>query len=135
MSLQYSTGVRNAKLDTVESTIGTSAHLVFLTGSVPANCAAAETGTRVAVLTLPSDWLAAASSGSKAKSGTWQDTSADNAGTISYFRIYDSGETTCHVQGTVTITGGGGDMTLDAVAVLAGQTVTVTTFTLTCGNA
>jgi hypothetical protein len=79
--------------------------------------------------------MAAASSGSKAKSGTWQDASADAAGTAAHFRIYDSGGTTCHLQGTITITGGGGDMTLDNTSIAAGQTVTVTSFSLTDGNA
>lgn len=135
MALQYSVAVRNAKLDAVESTIGTGAILKLRTGSAPANCATADSGTVVASLTLPSDWMAAASSGSKAKSGTWQDTSADNSGTIAHWRLYASDGTTCGAQGTATITSGGGDMELDAVVVTAGQTITITGFTLTAGNA
>jgi len=135
MALQYSTTVRNAKLDAVETAIGASAVLKFRTGSAPADCATADSGTVVATLNLPSDWMAAASGGTKAKSGTWNDTSADNSGTIAHWRLYASDGTTCHAQGTATITGGGGDITLDAVAVTAGQTITVTSFTLTAGNA
>lgn len=135
MALQYSVAVRNAKLDAVESTIGTTAVLKLRTGSAPADVATADSGTVVATLTLPSDWMAAASSGSKAKSGTWQDTSADNSGTIAHWRLYASDGTTCHAQGTATITSGGGDMELDAVSVTAGQTITITAFTLTAGNA
>ena len=135
MALQYSVAVRNAKLDAVESTIGASAVLKLRTGAQPADCAAADSGTVVATLTLPSDWMAAASSGSKAKAGTWEDTSADNAGTVAHFRLYASDGTTCHAQGTVTNTGGGGDMTLDNVAVNSGQAITITGFTLTAGNA
>lgn len=135
MALQYSAAVRNAKLDAVETTVGTSAVLKFRTGSAPADCATADSGTVVATLNLPSDWMAAASGGTKAKSGTWNDTSADNSGTIAHWRLYASDGTTCHAQGTATITGGGGDITLDAVVVTAGQTITVTSFTLTAGNA
>lgn len=135
MALQLSTSVRNARLDTIESTIGTSAILRLRTGAAPANCGTADSGTVVATLTLPSDWMAAASGGSKALSGTWQDASADNAGTVAHFRIYDSGGSTCHIQGTVTITGGGGDMTLDNNVLAAAQQVTITSFTLTDGNA
>lgn len=135
MAIQLSTTVRNARLDTIESTIGTSAILRIRTGAAPANCAAADSGTILAALTLPSDWMAAASSGSKALSGTWQDASADNAGTAAHFRIYDSGGTTCHIQGTVTATGGGGDLTLDNTSIAAGQSITITSFTLTDGNA
>lgn len=135
MSVQLSTALRNARLDQIETTIGASAILRFRTGAPPANCAAADTGTVLATLNLPADWLAAAASGSKAKSGTWEDTSADATGTTGHFRIYDSGDTTCHMQGTITVTGGGGDMTVDNTSVTAGETVTVTTFTLTDGNA
>lgn len=135
MALQYSVTVRNAKLDAVETAIGTSAVLKIRTGSVPATCATADAGTVLATLTLPSDWMAAASSGSKAKSGTWEDTSADNAGTAEHWRLYASDGTTCHAQGTVTATGGGGDMTVDNTSFAAGQSFTVTTFSLTAGNA
>lgn len=134
MAIQLSTTVRNARLDTVESTIGTSAILRIRTGAAPANCATADSGTVLAEMTLPSDWMAAASGGSKALSGTWQDASANAAGTAAHFRIYDSGGTTCHIQGTVTATAGGGDMELNNTSIAIGQTVTITSFTLTDAN-
>lgn len=137
MALQYSVAVRNAKLDAVETTIGTDAVLKIydLTAGAPANCAASITGTVLATLTLPTDWMAAASTGTKAKSGTWTDASADNAGTADFFRLFASDGTTCHAQGTVTATGGGGDMTVDNAVFAAAQAFTVNTFTLTAGNA
>lgn len=135
MTLQISVAVRNAMLDTIESTIGTSAVLKIRTGAQPANCAAEDTGTVLATLTLPSDWMAAANAGSKALSGTWQDTSADATGTAAHFRVYASDGTTCHMQGSVTATGAGGDMTLDNTSVAAGQSITISSFTLTAGNA
>jgi hypothetical protein len=105
MALQLSVAVRNARLDAIETAIGTSPIMRIRTGSVPASCAAADAGTVLASLTLPSDWMAAASSGSKSLSGTWQDLLADASGTAAHFRIYDSGGSTCHLQGTVTVTG------------------------------
>lgn len=135
MTIQLSTAVRNAMLDSFETTISTSAVLKIRTGSAPADCATADSGTVLATLTLPSDWMAAASSGSKAKSGTWEDTSADATGTAAHFRLYASDGTTCHMQGTVTVSGGGGDMTVDSVSFTAGQSFTVTSFTITAGNA
>lgn len=135
MAIQLSVAVRNARLDAVESTIGTTAVLKIRTGAAPASCATADSGTVLATATLPSDWLAAASSGSKAKSGTWEDTSADASGTAAHYRIYASDGTTCHMQGTVTATGGGGDMTVDNVVFAATQVFTVTSFSLTDGNA
>lgn len=135
MAIQLSTSVRSARLDTIESQIGTSAVLKIRTGAAPANCQTADSGTVLATLVLPSDWMNAASAGAKALAGTWQDTSADATGTAAHFRVYEKTGTTCHIQGTVTNTGGGGDMTLDNTSIAAAQQVTVTTFTLTDGNA
>lgn len=135
MALQLSIAVRNGRLDSFETTTGASARFRFWSGVLPADCAAADAGTLIADLTLPADWMAAASGGTKALSGTWQDLTADNSGTIVHFRVYESTATTCHMQGTVTNTGGGGDMTVDNVVVVAGRVVTVVTFTLTDGNA
>ena len=135
MALQLSTTVRNARLYTIESTIGVSAVLKLRTGSAPVTCATADSGTVVSTITLPSDWMNAASSGSKTLLGTWQKTNTDNTGTVGYFRLYASDGTTCHMQGTVTVSGGGGDLTLDSVTVTAGQTITITSFTLTDANA
>jgi len=133
MALQFSTTVRNAMLDAIETTISTGPTLEIRTGSAPATCATAASGTVLATMTLPSDWMAAASSGSKALSGTWSDTSADATGTAAHYRISQSG--TCHIQGTITATGGGGDLTLDSTSITAGQTVTITAFTITQGGA
>lgn len=135
MAMQKSVAVRNAQLDAIETAIGTSAILKGFTGTAPANCAAASTGTTVFTMTLPSDWMAAAASGVKGLSGVWQDTAADATGTVGYFRIFDSTGTTCHLQGTVTGTGGGGDLTLDNPSVTAGQNVLISSFNVTAGGA
>lgn len=132
MALQYSTGVRNAQLDAVESTIGASAVLKIRTGAPPATVATADSGTVLATLSLPSDWMAAASSGSKAKNGTWEDATADGTGTAGHFRIYASDGTTCHAQGTVGTSGA--DMIIDNTSINAGQPVTVTAFSISAGN-
>lgn len=133
MSLQLSTTVRNSRLDSIETAIGTAPILKIRTGAAPANCAAADSGTVLVTMTLPSDWAAAASSGTKSKSGTWQDTSADATGTAAHFRIYDSAGTTCHIQGTVSTSGA--DLNVDNTSINAGQNVTITQFDLTDGNA
>jgi hypothetical protein len=135
LTIQFSTTVRNARLDSIETTMSTSAVAKIRTGSAPATTGAADTGTVLATLSLPSDWMSAASGGAKAKNGTWQDTSADAAGTAAHFRVYASDGTTCHIQGTVTATSGGGDMEVDNVVFAPAQQFTITTFTLTDGNA
>ncbi|MFN3575360.1 MAG: hypothetical protein ACK4TJ_00010 [Tabrizicola sp.] len=133
MAFQFSTTARNAALDAIETAIGPAPILELRTGSPPANCAATDSGSVVAKMVLPSDWLGAASGGSKVLAGTWQDSAADAAGTVGHFRIKQG--PTCHIQGSVTITGGGGDMTLDNNVLAVGQQVTITAFTLTAGGA
>jgi hypothetical protein len=135
MTLQYSVAVRNARLDAIESAIGPSAILELRTGAPPATCAAGDSGTLLASCSLPSDWLLAASSGSKAKSGTWEDTSANNSGVAAHWRVKDSSGTTCHMQGTVTGTGAGGDMTVDNTSFVVGQAFIINAFSITTGNA
>ncbi len=136
MARGYSVAVRNAMLDAYESTIGTAPLLCFYSGTMPAAAADATTGTLRASITLPSDWLAAASSGSKALLGTWAGAGVSGAGTgsnIGYFRLFNSAGSTCHDQGTVTVTGGGGDMTVTNVNIADTQAITVTSFTLAIG--
>ena len=135
MALQLSVAVRDARLDAIETTVGTSAVLQILSGSLPANCAASDSGTVLAQMTLPSTWMSSAASGAKAMTGTWHTTDAAASGTAAHFRLFESTATTCHLQGTVTATGGGGDLTLDSTTITANQTVTITSFTLTDGNA
>lgn len=134
MAVQLGVLSRNARLDAIESTLGTTPILTIRTGAQPANCAAANSGTVLATINLPSDWMAAASGGTKAiAGGPWQDTSADAAGTAAHFRIHNAAGTVCEMQGSVGQ--GTGDLQLDNATIVAGQTVRVTAFTLTDGNA
>lgn len=135
MAITLSAAIRNARLDVIETTIGTSAILRIRSGAPPATVATASSGTVLATCNLPSDWMAAASAGAKALSGTWQDTSADAAGTAGHFELVASDGTTVGLRGTVTATGGGGDMTVDNTSFAAAQAFSVTAFTLTDGNA
>lgn len=133
MTVQFSATVRNARLDAIETAIGTSPILRLYNGTPPANVAASLSGnTLLAEGTLPSDWAAGASSGSKSKSGTWTLTGQSGAGagtSATFYRIYASDGTTPHEQGTVGATSSGADLELDNVSVANGQTVSITTFT------
>jgi hypothetical protein len=134
-TLQYSVTLRNNQLDAIATTGAGTAVLKIKSGALPANCAAAEAGTVLATLTLPATWMGAASGGSVVKAGTWEDTSADAAGTAAWFRLYKNDGTTVVMQGDVTATAGGGAMTVDNTTFAAAQNFTVTGFTITCGNA
>lgn len=134
--MQYSTAIRDAQNNQVEATAGTAVIARVYNGSMPANCAAALSGnTLLAEGSLPSDWLTASSSGVISKNGTWTLTgqagaSTGTAGT--FFRIYESGGSTCHIQGTF---GAGSDMVPDNNNIANAQTVTITQFDVTRGNA
>jgi hypothetical protein len=136
MAVQYSVAVNNARLDQIETTIGTNVALLIYSGLPPANCAAAPTGTLLVAMSLPADWMAAASSATKAKTGTWSGTGLAN-GTAGYFRVASGSPTdVAGIQGVIETTGGSptGDMGLDNTSISIGQTVTVSTFTITAGN-
>ena len=133
MAIQLSVAARNGRLDAFETELGASPVLKIRTGAQPADCATADSGTVLATLSLPADAFAAAGSGAKAKSGTWQDTVADASGTAAHFRLYKTDGTTCVMQGSVGQ--GSGDLSLDNVTIVAGQQVTINTFTVTDGNA
>ena len=113
MAIQLSIAARNALLDAIETAAGVSAVLRVRTGAQPSSCAAVRAGTVIATLQLPSDWAANAASGSKALAGIWQDPLADAAGLAGHYEIMDSTAATCHLQGSCSATGGGGDLQFD----------------------
>lgn len=136
MTIQLSVAIRNARLDVIETTVGAAPVLRLRTGAQPANCAAPDSGNAVISYTLPADWAGNAANGSKAFNGSPVATGAASApGTLGHYRLYASDGTTCHKQGSITLTGGGGDMTVDAVLVNISQTVQITSWSLTDGNA
>jgi hypothetical protein len=137
MAMKLSVAMRNAILDAMEELIGTNAVLRIRSGAAPANVAAEDSGDVLATLDLPDDWLALASGGTKGKSGTWQDLYGDMDGTAGHFRIYadDPSGGIPHLQGTITATGGGGDLTLNSTAITETKTITITSFSISAGNA
>src|SRR5688572_19632325 len=107
MALQLSTASRNGRLDALETELGASPILRLRTGAQPGSCAAADTGTNLCTMNLPADSMAAASGGSKSKSGTWSGTTSGGGGTIAHFRLYKNDGVTCVLQGSVGL--GSGD--------------------------
>lgn len=131
MTIQMSTTLRNGRLDQITSIVGTSALIEIFTGSQPENCAAADTGTKLATLTGNATALAAAAaSGVLTFNAITQDSSADATGTAAHYRLKTSGGT-CHMQGSVTVTGGGGDMTFTSVSFVTGEPISMTSWTIT----
>lgn len=133
-TLQFSDILRTNQAAQIEATIGAAPILELRAGALPANCAAARSGTLLAQAALPSNWIDPGAAGVVAKAGTWQVTGLA-AGTIGYFSILRAGSPNeCDMQGDVTATGGGGAMTVDNTSIGVGQVVTVQTFQITRGN-
>lgn len=130
MALGMSNALANARLDAIETTIGTSPILRIYGGSVPADCAASiGAATLLFEVTLPSDWLEAALGGTKA-ARYWPIAVASASGTASFFRIFESTGTTCHVQGPCSTIGGGGTLILDSTTITSGRGLGIVDFVL-----
>ena len=127
MAMQFGTTLRTNQVGQIQTSVGSSGTLKIYSGAQPANCAASDPAGLLATITLPSTFLTSAS-GATTISGSWTVT-ASGTGTAACFRIHD-GSAVCHVQGNVTT-----DLVLNNTSIASGQTVTVTSFTVTAGNA
>jgi hypothetical protein len=123
--------IRNLLLDALFNTAGVfdNGTAEFRTGAKPGGDVAAS-GTVVATVALGADSMTVASAGSVSKNATWQDLSADNAGTIGYAR-FKSSDGLKWMDFTVTATGGGGEITVDNPTLAALQQFSVTGFSVT----
>jgi len=95
----------------------------------PAGSANAAGGSLLAQITLPATPWAAAAAKSKSKQGTWS-VAASGTGTAAHYRMKNAADTE-REEGTVTLTAGGGDATLDNTNIVAAQIFTVTGYTRT----
>lgn len=94
MTTRYSTGARNALLDSgLAAFDGGSARINVYEGSLPATGDTAASGTLLATLTPASDVWGAASGGVAAAGSITQDGAADAAGHPDYAVLYRTGDT------------------------------------------
>ena len=133
MTLRYNVLLRNAQLDAITTFAGNGALLRIYDGTQPATGGAAT--TLLAELTCGTPFASGASSATLTLGSITQDPSANATGTATWFRIVKSDGTTHVMDGTVTATGGGGDLTLTTASIVTGQPVSVTSFTIARGNA
>lgn len=99
--MQFDAASRNNLIDEWVAFVGASPKMRLISGTIPANCAASQTGTTLVSITLPSTWMNAASSGQATKAGTWQANSIAT-GTITHARLLNSAESAVRWQGTVS---------------------------------
>jgi hypothetical protein len=127
MAIQFSTALRNSLRDVYVTAFGTTPGTLVIRTGAPAGVGGAAGGTALATITLPATPFTSGT-GAVTLNGTWTDASADATGTAAHYRLTQG---TNIEEGTVTATGGGGDLTLDNVSIASGQTVTISTWTRT----
>ena len=131
MALGFSTTLRNARADAITTAAGGSALLKIYDGTRPATGGTAT--TLLATLTCNATFAGAASTGVLTLNSISSATAVASS-TATWFRVTTSGGAWV-IDGTVTATGGGGDMTLNTASIVSGGNVTVTSWTITTGNA
>jgi hypothetical protein len=134
--MQYSTDIRDAQGDVMETVIGQSPLLRVFNGPTPANAAAPlVSGNKLlAQATLPADYLTPSSNGVKSKQGTWTLVGQPEAGSGTpgtFFRIYDASGSICKVQGTFGV---GQEMVPDNNSIANGQVSTISVFSISRAN-
>jgi hypothetical protein len=126
--MKFSEAVKNARANAIENAVGASPVMEIRSGAAPADVTTADSGDLLVSIPLPADWLTAAAVGVVSKSGAWS-AAATAAGTAGHFRIKQGA--TCHMQGSVSATGGGGDLQLVNTSIAAGQTVSIDSASIT----
>ena len=119
---------RNAKAD-AQAALYNGGTLEWRTGAIPASPAVADSGTLLATNTCAATAFGAAASGVVTYNTDTPNTQVAT-GNIGHCRAKDSaGNVVADLD--VTVTGGGGAVEVDKLAVAAGEKVTVTSFTIT----
>lgn len=131
MALTYSTSLRNAQADAISAAIGDACLIRLYTAPRPAHVADAATGTLLAELTGGTPFAAAAINGILSANAIEADPGAAATGDAAWFRCLQSDGTTAVIDGSVTATGGGGDLTMPSVTITIGEPVEVTSCTIT----
>lgn len=132
MATRIPDAVRNAVVSAVVARLDAGVgpgHVRIYSGAQPADADDPATGTLLADIPLP-DPVFGAPVGGSASAGAIPPDPAEATGTAGWFRALDSDNNTV-LDGSVTETGGGGDMTLNTVSLVAGIDVDITTWTLT----
>lgn len=127
--------VANAVVDACDlGSANAAALLVIYSGTAPANVDTALAGNTVlAELDMSNPAFGPAAEVGDAARATAASIADDNdinaTGTASFFRILDR-DRTPRIQGAVTVTGGGGELELNAVSLVAGARLEVTSLTI-----
>jgi len=126
MAVDLNYTLADAMLNTYDTHFPAGSLLQFRSGPPP-GAENAASGTLLAEITTPVSPWGAAGNGTKPKANIWSVT-AVAGGTIGHYRFKNAADTK-REEGTVTATGGGGDITVDNLVITVTQVITVNTFT------
>lgn len=129
MTTRVSDAFRNAEVAAGTALLN-GGYIEIRTGSQPATVATAVTGTLLGTLPLSATAFGTPTAGVVTANTITGDSSADATGTAGYFRAFTSGAVAV-IDGSITATGGGGDLQLNSVSIVAGGTINVTAWTIT----
>ena len=131
MTVGMVAGLRNARLDAITTFAGASCKLRIYSGARPAT---GETATTLlAELTCNATFAPAASGAVLTLNAITQDSSADATGTATWARIFKADGTTIVLDCSVGTAAA--DIILNTTSIVAGAAVSVTSATITEGNA
>jgi len=132
MTTGYNVSLRNAQLDAITTFAGNGALLRIYDGTRPATGGAAT--TKLAEFTLGSP-LAPAAASAVLSPTLPSATTGLAAGTATWWRIVKADGTTQVIDGSAGASGSGADMILSTTTVSVGLSLSVTSWTITRGNA
>ena len=124
--LKFSMKIRNTRLNAIRDSIGASPLLRIFAQRERPLCSDRDPDGLLVEMRLPELWLGAASNGGIMKDGTWAGKARD-VGIARSFRIVDASNR-CHLQGSVSKFGSGGDLMLSQTSLVPGQNVEVLDF-------
>lgn len=134
MATRISTAAQNAACDAIVDLVDGGAspgYVEIRTGAQPATANTAASGSVLATITYSDPAFGASSAGTATADITPALTvAASGTGTAGWFRVYESGGTGIY-DGAITVTGGGGDMTVNTTSLVATVNFTITAQTVT----
>ncbi len=134
MAISYATAIRNSRLAAVATAVNAGAgggKITLYTGERPA--AGGTATTALAVLTFNATAFGTPSNGQMTANAISGEESALATGEATWFRVTDSDDVFV-LDGDVGTIGSGADLEMNSVNIGLGQTIDITSFTITEGN-
>ena len=133
MAIQYSVTHQNNNVADITTQLSTTPYLLIYSGSPPAHCSTAASGTLLASLPCSNPFAPAPSAGVLTASAITS-AATGNPGAAGYWRLCTSiAGTTVVAQGTVAVSGG--DLNFaGGTSWTLGETIGITSFTITASG-